>query len=141
MVQGVLDQFVQAVTGIPRLGANVSGGFSTTGRAKQATIPSVGLDEGSVVTARKKVLDIVEGNREAVDKLAALFDDYMYLATVDKEKLVREFGEADPPPDLERYDEEITKFLAAAREVRLMCTNVVRTGLYSVRCEKFKEQL
>jgi dynein heavy chain len=141
MVQGVLDAFITAVEGIPRLGSNVSGGFTTTARGKQSTIPCVGLDEEEVVAARRGVLDVIEGSSEAVSKLMALFDDYMYLISVDKGVVVADFCGAEPPPDLEAFEAEIDRYHTAARDVRLMCTNVVRTGLYSVRTGRFKEQL
>ena len=140
-VQGIMDSFVQATHGIPRLGSNVASGFGTSNRAKATTIPSVSLDDEDVVLARKQVLDIMEGNSVAPRKLATLFDGFMYLVAMDKAKTVKGFCAKEPPPDLEAFKAEIDKYYEAARDIRLMCTNVVRTGIYSVRCEKFKEQL
>ncbi|MEW5311652.1 MAG: hypothetical protein WDW38_003348 [Sanguina aurantia] len=133
IVRSVLDAQVLAVAGLPRIGANMAGTTSFTSSSSAAAgpqpggysssvIPTTGLQEEDVVVARKAVLAIVEANATAPQKLSALFEPWLWL--------LREDAEA-----------EIDRLRSAAGTIRQTCTDDVRTGLYTIRCRTFKEQL
>lgn len=99
VVRGVLDGMVLAVGGLPRVGATLSGasaGYSSavdrgggaggSGGAGGApptgstsAIPTTSLTDDAVVGARKFVLAVLAGHSTAPRRLAALFDEWMYL--------------------------------------------------------------
>lgn len=83
----------------------------------------------------------MERNSVAPQKLAALFDDWMWLLDESAEAHVRTFCERQPEPSLADFQAEIDRLKSAAETVRLLCTDDVRTGLYWVRCTAFKELL
>ncbi|KAF5833108.1 hypothetical protein DUNSADRAFT_10689 [Dunaliella salina] len=153
VVRNALDNAVTAVSGLPRVGSNLSGAstsFIPPGNERSvghyannsSSIPTTTLTEDSVVSARKFVLNIMAGSTEAPRALAAMFDEWMYLLGEEAENFVRTFGERpDEPPSLEEYQAEIDRLRHAAHTIELLCTDDVRTGIYIVRCRAFKEEL
>jgi len=153
VVRNALDNAVTAVSGLPRVGSNLSGAstsFIPPGNERSgghyannsSSIPTTTLTEDSVVSARKFVLNIMAGSTEAPRALAAMFDEWMYLLGEEAENFVRTFGERpDEPPSLEEYQAEIDRLRHAAHTIELLCTDNVRTGIYIVRCRAFKEEL
>ena len=57
IVSQVMDQFVMSVSGIPRLGSNMS-----TGGRRVVHVPSVDLNDFNVLEARKRVLAVLQAN-------------------------------------------------------------------------------
>nr|8GLV_Kg Chain Kg, DHC_N2 domain-containing protein [Chlamydomonas reinhardtii] len=147
-VRAVLDNAVLAVCGLPRVGSNTVGSTSFTPPApgaavppSAATIPVTSLQEESVVAAKKSVLHTMERNSVAPKRLAALFDEWMWLIGEEAAAAARAFSERQPEPSLSELQAEIERLRAAAAAVRVVCTDDVRTGIYTVRCGAFKELL
>ncbi len=70
----------------------------------------------------------MEGAQVAPRKLAALFDEWMYLIGEEVEVFVRGFAERPAPPTLDEYQAEIDKLQHAAHTARNLCCDEVRTG-------------
>ncbi|MEW5299252.1 MAG: hypothetical protein WDW36_002285 [Sanguina aurantia] len=149
---GALDAQVLAVAGLPRIGANMAGTTSFTsssaaaagpqpGGYSSSVIPTTGLQEEDVVVAREAVLAIVKANAAAPRKLLALFEPWLWLLKEDAEVAIHAFAERDPEPTLIEFQAEIDRLRSAAGTIRRTCTDDVRTGLYTIRCRAFKEQL
>lgn len=106
MVRGILDSLVIAASGLPRLGSNPVGGFSSLGGkgpqrggdahslgangtqgglSSSNLIPSTGLQEDEVVEARKEVMSIMQRNSGSPVKLSEMFDEWMYLVGEESE--------------------------------------------------------
>jgi len=99
---------------------------------KLAHIPVTNLDEGSVAMVKARVESILEENTIAPTKLAALFDDFMYILDIDIPPYLEKFGSEQHT--LDEYAAEIDKFYKAANDVYYMCCSSVRTGMYVVNC-------
>ena len=134
IVSQVMDQFVMSVSGIPRLGSNMS-----TGGRRVVHVPSVDLNDFNVLEARKRVLAVLQANTVAPKRLMALFDDYLYIMTMDVEQYLVEFLAAKHP--LEDYEEAIQKYRAAGEAIMGTCVDNVRTGMYILECKEFKQTL
>ncbi|KXZ48211.1 DHC-9 protein [Gonium pectorale] len=148
IVRNILDNMVLSVAGLPRVGSNSVGSASFTPPMpgtlippSSSTIPTTSLQEESVVTAKKAVLQIMERNAVAPKLLAAMFEDWMWLISEDAALAVRAFCERQPEPSLAEFQAEIDRLRAAADAVRVICTDDVRTGIYIVRCRAFKDLL
>jgi hypothetical protein len=70
----------------------------------------------------------MERNAVAPKRLAALFEEWMWLIGEDAANSVRAFCERSPEPRLSEFQEEIDRLRAAADAVRVICTDDVRTG-------------
>lgn len=64
----------------------------------------------------------------APKRLAALFDEWMWLLGEEAIATVRAFCERVPEPKLPEFQAEIDRLRAAADAVRVICTDDVRTG-------------
>ncbi|GFR45764.1 hypothetical protein Agub_g7181 [Astrephomene gubernaculifera] len=147
-VRTILDNLVLAVTGLPRVGSNTVGSTSFTPPLpgtlippSSSTIPTTSLQEESVVVAKKAVLHVMERNSLAPKRLAAMFEEWMWLIGDEAAAAVRAFCERQPEPSLTEFQAEIDRLRAAADAVRVICTDDVRTGIYVVRCRAFKDLL
>jgi len=134
VVKGVMESFVTAVSGIPRMGNS-----QTSMSRRGAHIPAVGLDEHCVEVARKAVLEVMEANREAPRLLANLYGSYTYLLSMDVPNYLQRFLEGNH--SLDEYAEEIDKLRETAENIQATSLSEVRTGVYVVQCGAFKEAL
>ena len=87
---------VSAVSGLPRVGSSAAGSAMRTQESQvqgssPSTIPTTTLYEDSVVSARKKVMSIMEGNAVAPRLLADLFREWMFLIG-EEQAAFSEFG-------------------------------------------------
>ncbi|KAK3261578.1 hypothetical protein CYMTET_29517 [Cymbomonas tetramitiformis] len=134
MCVNVLEQFVSAVSGIPRVGS-----ASNAPSRRGMHIPAVGLNEDCVNLVRNKVRAVLQMNAEPPRKLASLYDRFLYLLTMDKDAEMKKFQEEQH--SLEEYAAEIDKYRTAADEITNTSLNEVRTGLYVVHTSNLKEAL
>ena len=105
-MRNTLDNMVLAVAGLPRVGSNpagsnfalrgqdssvgVAGAAAVSSGSSPSIIPTTSPQEQSVVSARKTVMAIMEGNALAPRMLAKLFAPWMHLVGEEAEA----FGEA-----------------------------------------------
>lgn len=81
--------------------------------------------------ARLRVVEIMQGNRAAPLKLAALFEKHMGVLAEDAEARAEALMAQQPPLTLEDFDAVLQGYREQAESVRLMCANSVRTGAYA----------
>ena len=139
MINLLFDQFVLAVSGIPRVGSSTA--MSGQQNKRTSTIPCATLDEDDVVDARKKVMHVLDENTHAARELAGLYDKFEYLLETDISSLLKRFKDVDEATEIEQYSTEIDKYLAAVDDISNTSLNTVRTGLYLVDCESIKTTL
>lgn len=130
----VLEHFVQAVGGIPRVGAD-----ATAASRRIAHIPAVGLEESAVSEARDRVTAVLRANATAPEALAALFEPYMHLLSMDAPEYLRSFAEASHT--LEEYAAGIDKLREEADAISNLMVDEVRTGIFCIRCGPLKAAL
>ena len=81
--------------------------------------------------AQQRVLDILQANREAPCRLAALFATHLPVLATDAEASAQELMARDPPLTLEDFNEVLRDYRRSAEAVRLLCADLVRTGIYA----------
>ncbi|KAK9812825.1 hypothetical protein WJX72_004356 [[Myrmecia] bisecta] len=144
VVCNAMEQAVAVTSGIPRVGSQegtTAGNVSPGRSSKGATIPCVSLEDESLRTTLAEIRAILQANQEAPAALAGLLAPFMYLVGGGAGAVVQQFGELESPPTLEEYATQIDKLHKAAADIKVLCTDAVRTGLYIVRCQAVKEQL
>jgi hypothetical protein len=70
-------------------------------------------------------------NQEAPLKLADLFRRHMGVLEADGEAYAASLMAKDPPPSLEELEKVLESYRNQSEDVRLMCADTVRTGVYS----------
>ena len=134
MCLGVLEAFVTAVSGIPRVGS-----ASAAPSRRGLHIPAVGLKEECVAAARESLRNVLQQNAQPPRRLAALYDRFMYLLDMDKEAAMEAFKAGEHT--LEEYAAEIDKYKSEIAAIEDTSVDEVRTGLYVIRMGAFKAAL
>jgi hypothetical protein len=80
--------------------------------------------------ARRKILAVMQSNRLAPQKVAALFEQYLAVLDIDIDSYVADLLSKDPEPSLEDIEDILQDLNRQAEDVRLCCANTVRTGIY-----------
>ena len=88
------------------------------GGASKATIRCMSLEDGSVLAASKAVKEVLHLNQAADQRLAGLFDQYLYLLTDDTDALLLKFAQQAEPPAVEEYEAHLSNCCAAAESIR-----------------------
>ena len=76
------------------------------------------LEDNSVVAASQALREVLRLNQAAALRLAALFDQYLYLLSDDTEALLVKFAQQADAPAVEEYEEHLSKCCAAAESIR-----------------------
>ena len=134
VVRGCLDQFVLAVNGIPCVGV-----AAVNPSRRGQHIPGVNLDDDAVTAARTRVLSVMERSTIAPKALAALFEPFLDLLTMDTAAYLRKFLAAGHT--LEEYAEAIEEFRNKADAIKDTALDQVRAGAYLVNCTELKQTL
>ena len=128
----ILEGFVQAVSGIPKIG-------SSAGSRRNVHIHVLSIDSDAVADALDRLLFILQRNATAPKMLLELFDDFLYILSMDLDQFLEEYGSEDH--SIEEYAETVDKYMNAAEHVQNICTNEVKTGLYVIDCSGLKTAL
>jgi len=81
--------------------------------------------------ATKRILEIMHSNRDAASQVAALFDKHMPKLSMDVAKFVDDTLSQTRAPSLEELAGIVDGLKNDATDVRQMCCDTVRTGIYS----------
>ena len=128
----IMEGFIQAVMGIPKVGMSA-------GSRRNVHINVLSIESDAVSNALDQVSTVLQRNATAPKKLLELFDDYLYILSMDLDKFLVEHDSEGHT--IEEYGETIDKYLDASSTVQNICTNEVRTGLYLIDCVGLKTSL
>ena len=76
----------------------------------------------------------MRSNESAPEKLAALFEPHMHILHADADAIAEGLMKKEPALTLDDFQDVLEGYRKKASDVRLMCCNAVRTGIY--RCVK-----
>ena len=128
----IMEGFIQAVKGIPKVGMSA-------GSRRNVHINVLSIESDAVSNALDKVCTVLQRNAAAPKKLLELFDDFLYILSMDLEKFLVEYD--NEKHSIEEYGETIDKYIEASETVQNICTNEVRTGLFLIDCVGLKTSL